>query len=260
MISRNGPKKQGSRRPGATWELTLQEHLWTSKDHSGPRIPRGMQQMCNPHKPMRQCSPIRSRTTPWRWQISQRQQNPTEHWLRCWWIQSRIYQPNSLLSPQIWKRHNPRTPVKKSVHRSAQDKHGHHMTNHQIPSNRNSLRDCNVYSRNGHKFDPSGYCLFNGFRVKEYHTFATCRFLGDGHKKMATRLDNKGEKKRNKGWFNDEPTKWGGFGLDNDIVDMNEKLLIILIIILNLYIQWRISGGRHKYDRILSDPWLSMQQ
>ena len=83
MIARNGPENQGSRRPGSTSKLTSKESLSKPKDHPGPRRPRGMQQMCNTHKPMRYCSPRFSRTTPWCWKILQHRHNPTEHWSRC---------------------------------------------------------------------------------------------------------------------------------------------------------------------------------
>ena len=104
-----------------------------------------------------------------------------------------------------------------------QAKHGHHLSNHQAPSDQNPLRDRNVYSRIGHKFEPNGYCSSHEFKVEEYHTFATCRFLGNGHNKLATRMDTKGGKKWNKDWINGGPTKWGRAGLDNDIVGTNEN-------------------------------------
>ena len=65
MIFGNSPENRGLRRPGATSKLTSLERLKKHKYHPGLQIPRGMQPMCNPHKPMRRCSPRCSRTTPW---------------------------------------------------------------------------------------------------------------------------------------------------------------------------------------------------
>ena len=67
MIVDNGPKKQVSRKPGATSRLTLLDPSRKPKDHQGSRRLKDMQQMCKPHKLMRRFSPRCSRTTPWRW-------------------------------------------------------------------------------------------------------------------------------------------------------------------------------------------------
>ena len=42
---------------------------------------------------------------------------------------------------------------------------------------------------------------------------------------LAKRLDTKVRKKWNKDWINVGPTKWGGTGLDSDIVDINENYI-----------------------------------
>ena len=83
MIVGNIPTNLGLRRPGTISKITLQERLRKPEDHPGLQISRGMQPMCNPHKPTRCYSPICSRTTSWLWQISQLQHNPTENLSRC---------------------------------------------------------------------------------------------------------------------------------------------------------------------------------
>ena len=76
--------------------------------------------------------------------------------------------------------------------------HRHSSANLGDPSNQNLLRDRNIYSRIGQNFDPNRYFSSHVFKVKETHTYATCRYLLDGHNKLATRLDNKGGKTWNK--------------------------------------------------------------
>ena len=113
MISRNGPTNRGSTKPGANLKLTSKERLNKHKDPPGLGRPRGMHPMWNPHKSMRRFLLRCSSTTPWCWQISKRQHNPTEHRLRCWPEQSRSYQLKSPLSPQIYQRCHLRTLVSK---------------------------------------------------------------------------------------------------------------------------------------------------
>jgi hypothetical protein len=47
-------------------------------------------------------------------------------------------------------------------------------------------------------WDPTGYCLPHGFKVKCGHTSATCAHCKTGHNATATRLDTKGGSKANK--------------------------------------------------------------
>jgi hypothetical protein len=49
-------------------------------------------------------------------------------------------------------------------------------------------------------WDPTGYCLSHGFKVKCGHTSATCAHCKAGHNAAATRLDTKGGSKANKRW------------------------------------------------------------
>ena len=82
-----------------------------------------------------------------------------------------------------------------------------------------------MYSKSGQKIDPNGYCSSHGYKVEEYYTWATCRLPKNGHNKLSTRLDIKGGQKWNKEWINNGPTKWGGAGLDKDIVNINENYI-----------------------------------
>ena len=159
--------------------------------------------MCNLHKPTRRFLPRCSRTKPWRWQISQWQHKPTEHRLAT--AQSENAGQNIF------------------GHSLAPADHGHRLANVGAPSNQNPLHDSNIYSRSRQKFYPNMYCSSQGFKVEESHSSATCRYPVDGHKKLATRMETKGGKKWHKYWINGVPTEWGGEGLDNDIVDMNEN-------------------------------------
>ena len=97
--------------------------------------------------------------------------------------------------------------LKISGHCLAPVNHGHRLDNVESPSDQNPLRDRNIYSRSGQKFDPNGYCSSNELKVKESHTSVTCHYLVDGHKKLATLMYTKGGKLRNKDWINGEPTK-----------------------------------------------------
>jgi hypothetical protein len=49
-------------------------------------------------------------------------------------------------------------------------------------------------------WDPTGYCLSHGFKVKRGHTSTTCAHQKEGHNTTATRLDTKGGSKANKSW------------------------------------------------------------
>ena len=53
--------------------------------------------------------------------------------------------------------------------------HEHRSVNVGAPSDQNTLRDRNVYSRSRQKFDPNRYCSYHGFKVKETHTSAAFR-------------------------------------------------------------------------------------
>ena len=96
IIVENGPENQGSRKPGATSRLTFLESSMKPEDRLGTQRPRGMQQMCKQHKPIRRFSPICIRTTPWRCQILQRRHKPTEPRSFCWQRQSWRYQAKLL--------------------------------------------------------------------------------------------------------------------------------------------------------------------
>ena len=104
----------------------------------------------------------------------------------------------STLTAKLETAHSENTCLKKSGHRSAPAKHGYHASSNQTPSDHNMIRDQNVYSRIGGKFNPNGYCSSHRFKVKESHTSATCRYPGDGHNKLASWMDTKGGKKWNK--------------------------------------------------------------
>jgi hypothetical protein len=49
-------------------------------------------------------------------------------------------------------------------------------------------------------WDPTGYCLLHGFKVKRGHTSAICAHRKEGHNAAATRSDTKGGSKANKRW------------------------------------------------------------
>ena len=114
IIVENGLKNQGLRKPGSTSSLTLLEPSRRHKDHQELRTPKDMQWTCTPHKPMRRFSPRCSRTTSWRWKISQQRHKPTKPWSRCWQRRSRSYWAKLLPWPWNSKQRNPRIPVWKS--------------------------------------------------------------------------------------------------------------------------------------------------
>ena len=97
--------------------------------------------------------------------------------------------------------------LKKLGHCLAPAEHGYRASSNHTPSNQNLPQDRNVYSRNGHKFDPNGYYSSHGFKVEESHTFATFPYPGNSHNKLATRLETKGGNTWNKEWINSGPTK-----------------------------------------------------
>ena len=88
--------------------------------------------------------------------------------------------------------------VKRSGNCSAPADHIHCSDNLGETSDQNPLRDRNIYSRSGGKFDPNGYYSSHRLKFEESHTSANCRYLVDGHNKFATRLDTKGGKIWNK--------------------------------------------------------------
>ena len=98
----------------------------------------------------------------------------------------------STLTAKLETAHSENTCLKKSGHRSAPAKHGYHASSNQTPSDHNMIRDQNVYSRSGKKFNPNGYLSSHGFKVEESHTSVTCCYTLYGHNKLATRLDIKG--------------------------------------------------------------------
>jgi hypothetical protein len=49
-------------------------------------------------------------------------------------------------------------------------------------------------------WDPTGYCLTHGFKVKCGHTSATCTHQQDKHNTASTQSDPKGGSKANKNW------------------------------------------------------------
>ena len=95
----------------------------------------------------------------------------------------------------------------KLVHRSTPAKHGNQASRNSTPSDPNSSQDRNVYSKSGQKFDPNRYCSYHGYKVKESHMSATCRFPDNEHNKLVTRLDIKGGQTWNKEWINGGPTE-----------------------------------------------------
>ena len=131
----------------------------------------------------------------------------------------------STLTAKLATAHSENTRLKKLGHRLALAEHGHRASSNQTPYNQNLPGDRNVYSRSGQKIDPNGYWSSHRFKVEESHTSTTYRYPVHGHNKLATRLDTKGGKTRNKEWINGGPIKWGGGLLDNNIVNMNENYI-----------------------------------
>ena len=70
--------------------------------------------------------------------------------------------------------------LKISRHCLSPDDHGHRSANAGAPSDQNPLRDRNIYSRSGKKFDPNRYCSYHGFKFEESHTSAICHYPLDG--------------------------------------------------------------------------------
>ena len=97
--------------------------------------------------------------------------------------------------------------LKRFGHPSSPADHEHCLDNVQTPSDKNPLRDCNIYSTIAQKFDPNRYLSSHGFKVEESCTSATCCYPVDGHNILATRLDTKGGKTWNKNWIFDGPTE-----------------------------------------------------
>jgi hypothetical protein len=67
-------------------------------------------------------------------------------------------------------------------------------TNNQRPSHWSAIKP---------DWNPTGYCLTHGFKVKCGHTIATCTHQQDGHNTAATQSDPKGGSKANKNWIPD---------------------------------------------------------
>ena len=111
------------------------------------------------------------------------------------------------LTPKHATAQTEKARLKKSGHCLAPAKHGRRASRNQTPSDHNSLQDQNVYLRSGHKFDPNGYCSPHGYKVKESHTSTTCRLPGNGHNKLATRMEIRGGETCNKDWSHGGPTK-----------------------------------------------------
>ena len=115
--------------------------------------------------------------------------------------------------------------MKKSGHQSTTSGHGHRAFSNSTPPDPTSSQDRNVYSRSGQRFDPNRYFSPQVYKVEESHTSATCCFPSNGHSKSAKQIYIKGGKTWNKEWINGGPTKWGGSGLDKDIVNINENYI-----------------------------------
>ena len=79
--------------------------------------------------------------------------------------------------------------MKKSGHQSTIDGHVHRESSNMTPSEPNPSQYCNLYSRNGQRLDPNGYCSSHGYKVGDLHTSVTCRFPSNGHNKSAKRLN-----------------------------------------------------------------------
>ena len=79
-----------------------------------------------------------------------------------------------------------------ATHSLAPSKHGYEASNNNTPSDQTLHQYRNVYSRSGYKFKPNGYFSTHMFKVEEDRTSATCRYLGNGHNKLATQLNTKG--------------------------------------------------------------------
>ena len=148
MISGNGPANRVPTQPGAILKITFQDSLNKHKDPLGLRRPRGMQPMCNPHKPTQHCLLICSGTTPWHWKIMQRrhiQQN-----IGCAVDQENCGAINSSHHPHLKASDGTTREClsQKTGHRSpnagAPANHGHSSANIGAPSNQNPLRDWNI--------------------------------------------------------------------------------------------------------------------
>ena len=144
----------------------------------------------------------------------------------------------STLTAKLATAHSDNACLEKSGNHSAPAKHGHDASINQSQSNQNMLWGRNIYSKSVQKFDPNVYWSTHRFKIEEAHTTTTCCYLGDGHNKLATHMDSKGRKTRNKDRINGGPTEWRGGLLDKYIVNINENILIILSLIINLYKHW----------------------
>ena len=131
----------------------------------------------------------------------------------------------SILTAKLATKHSKKARLKKPGYHLAPAENGHRASSNKNPSDKSLLWNRNVYSHSGHKFDPNGYCSYHRFKLQESHTSATFRCLGDGHNKLATRIDTKGGNTWNKEWIKGGPTKWGGAGLDNNIFNINENYI-----------------------------------
>ena len=86
-------------------------------------------------------------------------------------------------------------------------KSGHCLANTGAPSDLTLICDQNIYAKSGTKFEPNKYCSSHSYKIEETHNSATCIYLIDGHNKLATLLDTKGGRIRNKDCINSRQTK-----------------------------------------------------
>ena len=75
------------------------------------------------------------------------------------------------------------------------------------------------------QFEPNEYCSYQGYKVEEAHTSATCRFPKNGNNKLVTRIETKAWHTWNREWINDGPTNRGGAGLEKYKVNTNENYI-----------------------------------
>ena len=84
---------------------------------------------------------------------------------------------------------------------------GHRGSRNTTPSETNTPKNRNLYSRSRQQFDPNGYCSSHGNKVEESHNSDTCRFPSSNNNKSATQLNIMEGKTWNKGWTNRRPTE-----------------------------------------------------